>query len=86
VRFLVREGLRGIDVPPILGAMAARPGYHFWADGLSYREAQLDGVTGHQQVTDSYLASLAPSQSDSVLATLDRRQTSAHRDVTLMIP
>jgi predicted nucleic acid-binding protein len=71
VRFLVRLGETAQAAAELLRVVHALPRCTFWADSLSYRDADLDDVTGHRQVTDSYLASLARSN-DGVLATLDR--------------
>jgi hypothetical protein len=70
VRFLVRLGETAQAAAELLRVVHALPRCTFWADSLSYRDADLDDVTGHRQVTDSYLASLARSN-DGVLATLD---------------
>ncbi|MDR1635359.1 MAG: PIN domain-containing protein [Bifidobacteriaceae bacterium] len=86
VRFLVRAGLAGKQVKPILDLLAQRPGYQFWADAVAYRDVDLDGVLGHRQVTDAYLAALARSHAPARLATLDRGLARAHPGAALLIP
>jgi len=71
VRFLVRLGETPQAAQELLRAVHETPRCDFWNDSLSYRDADLNDVTGHRQVTDSYLASLARSN-DALLATLDR--------------
>lgn len=59
----------------MLVAMTALDGHEFWADEVdcvtAERFARLR-ITGHRQVTDAYLFSLAQARS-GCLATLDRR-------------
>jgi toxin-antitoxin system PIN domain toxin len=71
VRFLIRIGETARAANELLGFVHATPRCEFWADSLSYQDADLDDVTGHRQVTDSYLASLARAN-DGRLATLDK--------------
>jgi uncharacterized protein len=62
-------------VMPSLAAMRALPGHCFWADTISLCDAQLvDGsrLTGHGQVTDTYLLALAKSHGGR-LASMDRK-------------
>ncbi len=62
-------------VMPSLAAMRALPGHRFWADTISISDAQLvDGsrLTGHAQVTDTYLLALAQSHGGR-LASMDRK-------------
>jgi uncharacterized protein len=62
-------------VMPSLTAMRALPGHRFWADTISLCDAQLvDGsrLTGHAQVTDTYLLALARSHGGR-LASMDRK-------------
>jgi uncharacterized protein len=60
---------------PSLTAMRALPGHRFWADTISLCDAQLvDGsrLTGHAQVTDTYLLALAKAHGGR-LASMDRK-------------
>jgi predicted nucleic acid-binding protein len=58
-------------------------GYEFWPDDLSYMEAQLKGITGHNQVTDAYLAALARRRNGK-LATFDAALAATHSDAVLL--
>ena len=60
--------------------LAANPRHRFWADDVSYAEVNWNGVLGHRQVTDAYLASLARHHRGR-LATLDRGLAALHPDV-----
>ncbi len=71
VRFLLREGRSGAVARRTLEAIVNHPRHVFWADSLRYDEIELERLTGHRQVTDSYLAALARSR-DGNVATLDR--------------
>jgi predicted nucleic acid-binding protein len=86
LRFIVRSGVAARPAKAVLDRVAARPGYQFWPEDFSYREAGLDGVMGHRQLTDAYLASLARRHDGCLLATLDRGLAQAHTDVALLIP
>ena len=59
----------------ILGAMMARDDHEFWPDDLDCVATRFSvglRISGHRQVTDAYLFSLARARS-GCLATLDRR-------------
>ncbi len=61
-----REALR------LLKRICGLAGHEFWPDDLSLAEAPISTLlTGHRQVTDAYLVSLAALHG-GVLATLDR--------------
>jgi len=68
-----------------LRKLAADVRHRFWADDMSYADAQWQGVLGHVQVTDAYLASLARHHGGRV-ATLDRGLAALHTDVAELIP
>jgi toxin-antitoxin system PIN domain toxin len=70
VRYLVRVGETAATASQLLVALRHSPKVDFWPDSISYTEAALEHVTGHRQVTDAYLASLAASH-QTRLATLD---------------
>lgn len=62
-------------VLPLLAAMRALPGHRFWSDTISLCDVQrVDGsrLTGHAQVTDTYLLALASSHGGR-LASMDRK-------------
>lgn len=84
-RFLIRLGQTATTAKLLLDAMYASPRCEFWPDSLSYGAANLDHVTGHQQVTDAYLATLAASN-NGVLATFDRALARAVPEHVVLIP
>jgi predicted nucleic acid-binding protein len=86
MRFIVRLGGTVKDGLRVLRHVEQRDGYHFWPDGLSYRQAQLDHIVGHRQVTDAYLASLAASKPYGRLATMDEGLVGALPHSTELVP
>ena len=86
VRFLVRIGESARVGQEVLGAVREMPGCAFWADSLSYADADLSPVRGHRQVTDAYLASLVAAQPGSTLATFDEGLAREFPDLTTLIP
>ncbi len=70
LRYLIRAGETVATAAPLLGALRQSQRAEFWPDSISYSDAALDHVTGHRQVTDAYLASLAAKHA-ARLATLD---------------
>lgn len=58
--------------------------HHFWPDTLPYAQVQWQGVMGHRQVTDAYLASLARQQRGK-LASFDRGLVALHADVGVAV-
>jgi toxin-antitoxin system PIN domain toxin len=70
LRFLLRTGESRETAHALLAALHEHPRVDFWTDELSYRDLDLDGVRGHGQLTDVYLAGLAAAR-DARLATLD---------------
>ncbi len=70
VRYLIRVGEAAATASQLLKAMRESPKVDFWPDSISHTDAALEHVTGHRQVTDAYLASLAASH-QARLATLD---------------
>ncbi len=71
VRFLVRTGQPHATTTTLLDALHTNPRVEFWPDQVSYRDVDLAHVTGHRQVTDAYLASLAAHRR-ARLATFDQ--------------
>lgn len=71
IRFLVRLGQSQATAKALLDGLYESPRCEFWPDALSYRQADLDHVVGHRQVTDAYLAALAASN-NALLTTLDQ--------------
>ncbi len=85
VRFLVRCGESPSAAIDLVGALERSSRCDFWPDDLSYAEASLTGVTGHRQVTDAYLASLAVAHG-AILMTFDRALVAAHPRAAALIP
>lgn len=87
---LLRMLLRGEAVPSIdvaarvLGGFMAHPRHRFWPDDASYAEIAWQGVLGHRQVTDAYLAALA-RRNRGKLATFDRGLAALHADVGVLV-
>lgn len=87
---LVRMLMRGEAVPSIeaaarvLAGFTAHPRHRFWADDASYSDMVWQGVLGHRQVTDAYLAALA-RRNRGRLVTFDRGLAALHTDVGLLV-
>jgi uncharacterized protein len=81
LRLLIREGQTSGNAQVVLNAVKSSERYEFWPDSISYCDVPMDGVLGHRQVTDSYLARLARSRGGR-LATFDqgRRQAISTAD------
>lgn len=86
-RWIVRiEGRNGTaSAKRELRKLAADARYRFWPDDLGYADVNWDGVLGHGQVTDAYLAALARKRGGQI-ATLDRGLAALHADVAELIP
>jgi toxin-antitoxin system PIN domain toxin len=86
-RWIVRiEGRKGTTLANCeLRKLAADARHRFWPDDLAYADVNWDGVLGHGQVTDAYLAALARKRGGR-LATLDRGLAALHADVAELIP
>jgi toxin-antitoxin system PIN domain toxin len=69
----------------VLARLHAHPRHVFWPDNFSYTEIDPTRLTGHRQVTDSWLAELA-SRKSGKLATLDAALHVLWPDSTLLIP
>lgn len=59
--------------------------HEFWSDSVSFADVQFNGVIGHRQVTDAYLAQLARTHRGQ-LATLDGGLAHLHNDVAVLVP
>ena len=70
VRFLVRSGEVASDAQRWLEAVAARSDHAFWPAEIPFAATDLTDVTGHRQVSDAYLRSLALARG-GLVATLD---------------
>ena len=61
------------------------PRHEFWPDAVSFDAVPLDGVIGHRQVTDAYLAHLARVRKGRI-ATFDQGLAKLHPDVADLVP
>ena len=68
-----------------LASLRAHPKHVFWPGSFSYLEINPLRLTGHRQVTDSWLAALA-SRNDGKLATLDESLAVLWPDSVTLIP
>ena len=84
VRYLIRVGETPATAAALLAALQSSSSVEFWPDSISYANAALEHVTGHRQVTDAYLASLAASH-QARLATLDEALAAALRETVELI-
>jgi toxin-antitoxin system PIN domain toxin len=84
VRYLIRVGETPSTASQLLTGLRESAKIEFWPDSISYADAALEHVTGHRQVTDAYLASLAASRG-AQLATLDEALARALTDTVVLI-
>jgi toxin-antitoxin system PIN domain toxin len=68
-----------------LASVRAHPHHVFWLENFSYTEISPTRLTGHRQITDSWLAELA-RRNGGKLATLDAPLSALWPDVTVLIP
>jgi len=86
LRILMQRSGGGIgNALDILRGFVAHPAHRFWPEDMAYGDVQMDGVIGHRQITDAYLAALARKHGGK-LATLDRGVAALHHDVAELIP
>lgn len=85
VRAKLRAGHDSAAAQTTLKAITEMPEHEFWPDSISFAEVRLDGVLGHRQVTDAYLAQLA-RELGGKLATFDRGLAALHKDVAALVP
>lgn len=85
VRFLLRADYAALDARKVVGAIEAVDRHQFWPASLSFVDVELNGVIGHRQVTDAYLAQLA-RRNHGQLATFDTGLAHLHRDVAVLVP
>jgi toxin-antitoxin system PIN domain toxin len=85
IRFLVRLGQSPTTANALLERLYSSPRCEFWPDAISYRDADLDHVVGHRQVTDAYLATSAAAR-HAQLATFDRALAEAVPMHVVLIP
>ncbi|MGP0022798.1 MAG: TA system VapC family ribonuclease toxin [Streptosporangiaceae bacterium] len=85
MRLLIREGQPASAAQEILTGTTADPRHEFWPDDVRYTDVQTQGIIGHRQVTDAYLAQLARARG-SRLATFDQAVAKLHHDVAELVP
>ena len=85
MRLLIREGQPAAAARTIVSDTTADPRHEFWADDVPYTDVPTEGIIGHRQVTDAYLAQLARAHG-SQLATFDQAMAKLHHDVIELIP
>lgn len=85
MRLLIREGQPAATAREILAQTAASPRHEFWPDDLAYTDVPVQGIVGHRQVTDAYLAQLARARG-ARLATFDQALAKLHNDVAALVP
>jgi toxin-antitoxin system PIN domain toxin len=84
VRFVLMQGSGASVAGSVLASFVDLPNHVFWPDTIGYREVRMQGVIGHRQVTDAYLAQLARVNAGR-LATFDAGIAALHRDVADLI-
>ncbi len=85
VCLLIRQGQNAEDARAVVVALAGSLRHEFWPDSISFTDFELQGVIGHRQVTDGYLAHLARANRGR-LATFDRGLASLHPDIAELVP
>ena len=85
MRLLIREGQSAATAKAILSGTTASPRHEFWPGDVPYTDVPVEGIIGHRQVTDAYLAQLARARS-SRLATFDQAMAKLHEDVVDLVP
>lgn len=85
LRLLIREGQPAVTAWAILAGTAEHPQHEFWSDSLPCTDVPVQGIIGHRQVTDAYLAQLARARG-ARLATFDRAMAKVHGDVVELVP
>jgi len=84
IRLLIREGQSAASAKAVMSAISEDSRHDFWADDLSYRSVSFQGVIGHRQVTDAYLAQLARAHNSRVV-TFDEGFAKIHPDVADLV-
>jgi len=76
------QGQKAATALAVVATLADDPRYEFWPNGLPYHTVPMQGVIGHRQVTDAYLARAHQRQ----LATLDQGLAKLHGDDVDLVP
>jgi len=85
IRLLIREGQSAATAQAVLSGVSADPRHEFWPDDVEYASVPMEGIIGHRQVTDAYLAQLARVRG-SRLATFDQAMAKLHDDEVDLVP
>jgi toxin-antitoxin system PIN domain toxin len=85
VRLLIREGQPARAAAAVVSALMNQPRHVFWPDDEAFDAVSLDGVIGHRQATDAYLAHLARTHGGR-LATFDQGLAKLHTDIADLVP
>jgi len=85
LRYVLMHGIGHVQARAILDTITSLPRHQFWPDSIPYADVRMQGLTGHRQVTDAYLAQLARANGGR-LATLDEGLAALHADVADLIP
>jgi uncharacterized protein len=85
VRLLIREGQPAQAAVAVVSALMAQPRHEFWPDEAAFDAVSFNGVIGHRQVTDAYLAHLARVRGGR-LATFDQGLAKLHTDIADLVP
>jgi toxin-antitoxin system PIN domain toxin len=85
MRLLIREGTSAAAARDVLSQTFAHPRHEFWPDDFPYTDVPVQGIVGHRQVTDAYLAQLARGRG-SRLATFDQAKARLHAGVAELVP
>jgi uncharacterized protein len=85
IRFHLRAGVdaTGESARLLPESISSLPRHEFWPDDVSYFDLPAEGIIGHRQVTDAYLAMLA-RRHGSLLATMDRGLAAVHSGALLI--
>lgn len=85
VRLLIREGQPAVAARAILSGATSDARHEFWPDDIQYTNVPTEGIIGHRQVTDAYLAQLARAHGGR-LATFDQGLAKVHADTAELVP
>jgi toxin-antitoxin system PIN domain toxin len=85
VRYVLWQTRSAAAAQQMLARVTRHPRHVFWPDDIGYNDVPMDGIVGHSQVTDAYLAQLA-RVNQGRLATFDEGLAALHSDVAELVP
>lgn len=87
LRFQLRfgKGATPSSAWTLLRELTSLPEHEFWKDEISFLDVRHDRLTGHKQVNDAYLSTLARHYKGHV-ATLDVGLAKVHSEVAHLVP